>query len=348
MPEQIIRQKALALLNEPQEPLDIPIQRAVSALNVDALTVGHGYFHMPEFFRYPRNIYLSFLSKATKDVNGNYDSPIFQSNQYNGFKPLWQELREVYEKETNQQIDHIFFGNWANINEEDSFFPVLNSITEDAEWVFVKNTKGDISITRLTTEQRLHYQAQLEELRLNRAIKIIKEREARNESRACRENAIEYLTTRYHSTTDRFTFGEESFKFRQFNIEFLYISSELMRFEDFYKGQYLSYRFDEKIEEEWHEKSKQLNEMLMSSAMFRKDFLMSHAGPFKFSFRRDGCIVESDMLDEQTGKQFHKIILSQENDKILEILEQELTRIFERKRQMRRANTILQGLAARE
>lgn len=348
MPEQAIKQKALALLSEPQELLEIPVQRAVSALNVDALTVGHGYFHMPEYFRYPKNIYLSFPSKATRDVDGNYDSPIFQSDQYNGFKPLWQELREVYEEETGQQVDHVLFGNWTNVNEEDSFFPVSNSITEDVEWIFVKNTKGDISIAHLTNEQRLHYHAELEELRLNRAIKIIREREARDESRACRENAIDYLTTRYRSPTDRFNFGEESFKFRQFNIEFLYTSSELVRFEDFYREYYLPYRFDEKTEEEWHEKSKQLNDMLMSSGMFRKDFLLSHAGPFKFSFRRDGCIVESDMLDEQTGKQFHKVILSQDNDRILEILEQELTRIFERKRQMRRASAVLHGLAVRE
>lgn len=345
MSQESIKEKAQALLKEPREILDIPIQRAVSALGVDALTIGHNFFHMPEYFRYPRNIYLTFTSKAAKDIDGNYDSPIFQSDRYNGIKPLWQEFREAYEKETNQQVDHVFFGVWTHIDEDDSFFPVFNEISEDVGWIFVKNVKGDISIARLTEKDICRYQTMLEELRLNRAIRIIKEREARIESRTYRENAIEYLKNRYNAPTDRFNFGEESFKFRQFNIEFLYISSELMRFDDFYRENYLPYRFDEKTEEEWREKSKKLNEMLMSSGMFRQDFLLSHAGPFKFSFRRDGCIVESDMIDEQTGKQFRKVILSQDDDKILEALEKELTRIFERKRQIRRAGAILHNLA---
>ncbi len=347
MPQEIIKEKALTLLNEPKELLEIPIQRAVSALKVDALTVGHTHFHIPEYIRYPRVVYLSFNSKSTKDAEGNYDSPIFQSNNYNGRKPLWQEFRETVEEKIKQRIDHVFFGIWEKPNDEDSFFMVSDDITDETEWCFIKNTKGDISIAKLSAEDKSEYKALLDDLRLKRAIAIVKEREERVESRMYRENAITYLTERYNHATDRFNFGEESFKFRQFNIEFLYTSSGLLRFDDFYKEYYLPYRFEEKIAEEWQKKSKRLNEMLTSSGMFHEDFILSNAGPFKFSFRRDGCIVESDLIDDQTGKQFHKVILSQDDEKILEALEKELIRIFERKRQMRHATIILQNLAVK-
>lgn len=338
---------AKELLKQPVELLEIPVQRAVTALGISSLSVGHDYYHMAEFLIYPKNLYLSFPKRATRDKNGNYDSPIFQHNFYNSLKPFWQTFREQLETERGTSIDRIFFGNYVQLGPNEEHFIVTDE-PKDARWLYLKNTeKNTTTILALTDAEIAHYQAILDDMKLARAITVVQDRRNRDESRACRENAIAYLQSKYHDTTDRFNFGEETFKFRQFNIEWLYISSDLQRFDDFYLGGYLPYKLDELSGAEWRKISNELEYRLLSDRDFKDYFIMENVHGFRFRLTDDGrCEVLSDMLDDLTGQDFCLVVDSQDPETIYDIVVKKLEVVFQRKEQLRRAAITLQKLSS--
>lgn len=337
------------LLQEPQQLEEIPIQRAVSALGISALTLGSNHsFHHVVYLIYPNNLYLSFDGHAAKDMNGNYDSPIFQNSGYNYLKPLWQEFRERAEAKLGTSITQIFFGDYLKKDNEE-FFTVKDE-PKDCHWCYTKKrNKDSVFITRISREQAQQYQAILDELRLERAIGIIRDRLDREDSRACRQEAIITLNSKYPEEFERFTFGDETFRFRQFQTEFLYTATGLNAFDDFYRNICIPYREDEIADAEWEEKSRKLETQLLDNDGFGSEFRLNSIHNFKITrLEGNSCRVESDLIDDRTGRQLSLIIASQKFDDILNAVISELTVVFQRKKQARRATATLQSLASKK
>lgn len=349
MANKTIREKALELLNSPRELQQIPIERVNSALNISASHVGHEHYMAPIYLSGKKTIYLIIPKKAMRYGDNTFDSPVFQTPKYNYVKPLWQEFREAFEQAWgNIKVDLVFFGNWKQVNKKDTDFEVADLIDETTEWVLIKKANvSEYNIVHLMPDQRATYQKILNDLRLKRAIGIVKDNENRRRSRLCRAEGITSLDVKYHNEFEVFTFGEETFRFRQFTNEFLYTKEGLAEFDRMYEKVYKPYRIEEAITAEWKEKSKKLNEILFSSEEFQSDLLRENASHFKISFREDGCVVDGDIFDDRAGHQLHKVIQSQEDDVILNTLGKELGRIFERKAQIRHASEHLQELAVR-
>lgn len=339
--------EAKELLREPPELKEIPIFRAASALDA-SLTLGQNHsFHYAEYHIYPVNLYFTFQGYATKDINDNYDSPIFQDSRYNYTKPLWQEIRERFEAKWGIKISHIFFGEYEKHPNGEEFFTVKNE-PKDSHWIYIRKPEIDgVSIGKLTPEQITKHQAIVDEIRLNRAIATVIDRHEREESRVSREEAITALDSKYSSEFERFTFGPETFRFRQFFEEFYYTPKGLEAFDNFYERKCVPYRNDEIANAEWREKSKTLKERLVNDEEIGHEIRMNNVSNFKITRLPNGCCqVESDLIDDRTGKQFHLIIDSQRFDDILDEVISELVIVFQRKKQIRRAAETLHLLAS--
>lgn len=347
--DQNILLAAKELLEQPTELEEISIQRAAIALGVNALTLGFNHrFGFAEYLIYPQNLYLIFDGHAAKDENGNFDSPIFQEESPNGSKPLWQEFRERLEEKLGTSVSHIFFGDYK-IEGSDEFFTVKNE-PKDCRWRYTKKRKkGTIFITRLTKRQALEYQAILDDLRLERAIKIVQARTDHEQSRLCRTDTITTLNSKYPEEFDRFTFNDTTFRFRQFTTEFLYTPAGLEAFDKFYVDYCIPYRNDEIAEAEWREKSSHLQKILYEDDDFASELLRNNVSKFTLTQLDNGsCRVESDLIDDRTGHQFSVIVKSQRFDDILSAVDTELTVVFQRKRQIRRATSILHQFASQK
>ena len=341
----------IKLLSTPAKKQDIPVQRATSALGVNALTVNaekHQFLSV-EFLIYPTNLYLIFDSRAPIDENGNYISPIFQNNRYNHLKPLWQEFRERVAEKLGTSISCVFFGDYKVAEDNEEFFTVKTE-PKTCRWRYTKKLdKDSLFITAMSKEEAFAYQSILDEIRIGHAIKAVEDRYARAESRACREETITSLASDYPDEFERFTFNEETFRFRQFNVEFLYNPTGRAAFDKFYTDACIPYRNDEIAELEWREKSRQLEARLLNDDDFGPDFRLYGPHSFKILCRKDGgCDVESDLEDDRTGHQFHMTVNSQKFDDILNAVTTELTVVLQRKRQVRRAVATLQSLASQK
>ena len=341
--------EAQEYLKRPEDLMNIPVQRAATALGVNGLTVGHNKFHLAEFLIYPNNLYLTFDNSSTRDKNGNYDSPIFQTDSYNGFKPLWQEVREHVEKKIGTSISLIFFGDYQISGNDDEFFTVKTE-PKDCHWRYTKKKdKDSVFITAMTEKEAQEYQDILDQIRLERAVRIVKEEAERKESRANRENAIEYLRAKYSQEFERFTFEEETFRFRQFGTEFYYTDKELHHFDDFYMAVCIPYHLDEIADDDWKKTTKELEKKIMSDPNFGPEFILCGTHTFRFVPCEDnGCRVQCDMIDDRTGKTFETYVPSQMPEQIYDAIAPELTIVFQRKKQARRASAILQNLASKK
>ena len=337
------------LLRQPAKLEEIPIQSADSALGVDALYMDCDHkFYLTEYLIFPSNLYLIFDGHAARDKHGNFDSPIFQKECVNGFKPLWQEFRERLEEKLGTSVSHIFFGDYQIGENGDEFFTV-KSEPKDCHWRYTKKRKkGTIFITRISKKQALEYQDILDELRFARAAEIAQERLDREQSRLCREEAITALNSKYSEEFERFTFEAESFRFRQFFTDFLYTPTGLETFDHYYETIYKPYRDDEIADAEWREKSRQLEYRLLNDSELGPEFRFNNVHSFKLTRLDDNCCkVDSDLLDDRTGRQFSIIVKSQRFDDILEDIISELIVVFQRKKQIRRATATLQRLTAK-
>lgn len=343
--------EAEKLLQEPAELHDIPIWHANSALNITSLTANearHEFYHV-EYLIYPSNLYLVFESRATKDTNGNFDTPILQKSRDGITKPLWQEFRERFQKKIGTSVSHVFFGDYDIGTNGDEFFTV-KSEPKDCRWRYTrKRNKDSIFITAISKSEALQYQAILDEIRLERAIKIVEDRHARIESRAGREYAITSLDSKYASELDLFTFGDETFRFRQFSTEFFYTPAGLLAFDTFYQEIAVPYRDDEITTAEWKEKSYNLEKRLTEDEDLGPELRINNVSKFNLSRLKNGnCEVESDLLDDRTGRLFRLVVKSQDFDDILDAVASELTVVFQRKKQIRRANEALHLLASKK
>ena len=344
--EQKILQAVKELLQEQPEPEEIPIQRAVSALGVSSLMRGHGEYHMVEYQVYPTNLYLTFKSMATRDETGNFNSPIFQNDHYNGYKPLWQEFRERFEAEIGTSVTQVFFGNYIKKGHDERF--IVEDEPKDCRYRYTKKRDKDtIYITYIAEEQAYEYQEILDEIRFERASKIVLEREARKESRICRKEAIITLNSKYSDEFERFTFDDETFRFRQFNTAFFYTPEGLAAFDEFYVKVCTPYRNEEIEEKEWEEKSRQLSECILNGVETELGLRVNLTQSFQIKRTEgNGCVIESDLIDDRTGRQFSLAINSQKFDDILSATIAELTVVFQRKKQIKRAVSVLQSLAS--
>ncbi|MBR5389649.1 hypothetical protein IK146_03765 [Candidatus Saccharibacteria bacterium] len=341
--------EARKYLERPKKLLSIPVQRAATALGVTGLTVGHGKFHTVEYLIYPNNLYLTFDSSSTRDKNGNYDSPIFQTDSYNGHKPLWQELRESAEKKIGTSISSIYFGDYRIDEGNDEFFTVKTE-PKECHWRYTKKKdKDSIFITAMTREEAQEYQDILDQIRLKRATRIVKEEFDRKESRTNRENGIKCLQTKYATVFERFTLEEETFRFRQFNREFFYTDEGLCSFDKFYMEVCVPYNLDEIADNDWRKSTKEIEKRLLSEPNLGPEFILCGSHTFRFIPCDDnGCKVECDITDDRTGKSFEMYIQSQMPEQIYNAIVPELGIVFQRKRQARRATATLQNLASKQ
>ncbi|MBR3319699.1 hypothetical protein IKG20_00090 [Candidatus Saccharibacteria bacterium] len=338
------------LLREPKKLEEIPIQRAVAALDISALTVGHNheYYHV-EYLIYPNNLYFIFNGLAPKDENGNFESPIFQDSRYNGTKPLWQEFRERIEEKWGTSVSLVFFGTYKDEGQGEEFFTVKDEPGK-CRWCYSKKTSKDsVFIKSISKKEALEYQAILDDIRLEHAVRIVENNLARERSRTCREEAIMSLDSDYPDEFERFTFEDEFFRFRQFRTEFLYTPEGRKAFDEFYIKVCVPYRKDEIEEFEWEEKSHELKNRLMADDELEPEFRLYGADNFKITRLEDGrCKVESDLVDDRTGHTFYLEVDSQKFDEILNTVISELTIVFQRKRQIRKATATLQSLASKK
>lgn len=347
MNQKLLRQKALALLDEPREQREIPHMRVNTALRISAITVGHQHYLTPAFLNGGKIIYLIIPKLATLDFNGTYESPVFQTPYCDGSIPLWQEFREAFEKQWNIETGHVFFGTWIEQNDKGGDFKISNQIDETTDWCLIKRDINDYGEVHLTSKDRTHYQEMLHEIRLRRAVAVVKDRENRRRSRACRKEAIISLNANYNNEFETFTFGEETFRFRQFFNEFLYTPEGLKDFDRCYAKIYKPYRLDEIFAAEWEKKQASINAKIFANDRLHGNLIRESVGSFKITPRQDGCVVDNDFIDDRTGRQFHKTIPSQDDTVILNTVVKELGRVFERKNQLHCASEHLQSLAVK-
>lgn len=340
----------LKLLTAPAKKQDIPVQRAVSALGVSALTVNaekHQFLSV-EYLIYPNNLYFIFDSRAPIDENGNYISPLFQDSRYNSLKPVWQEFRERVEAKLGTSITYIFFGDYK-IEGNEEFFTVKTE-PKNCRWRYTKKANKDsVFITTMSKEEALEYQDILDEIRINHAIRATEDQRAREKSRQCRQETITSLDSDYADEFELFTFNPETFRFRQFTTEFLYTPEGRAAFDRFYQEICVPYRNDEIADALWREKSHDLENRLTSDEDLGPELRLCSVHGFKILRRKDGgCDVESDLEDDRTGHAFRLTVKSQKFDDILNAVTTELTVVFQRKRQARRATATLQSLASKK
>ena len=351
--DQEILLEARKLLEEPPKLEEIPIQRAVSALGVSAITLGQNHNFGEVAYLNQTNLYLYYDGHAARDKNGNYDSPIFQNDRYNHLKPLWQEFRERVKAEMGISVSQILFGDYKVLDNKDEEF-IVKSEPKDCRWRCTKKpvkkpANGSIFITAMSRKQALAFQAILDEIRLERALEIVIERRARAESRLCREEAITVLNGKYPDEFERFTFDEEDFRFRQFDVRFLYTENGLEAFDNFYQKSCIPYRADEIDKAEWEDKSHKLQGYLMGDESFGSEFRKCGVGEFKIRrCNNGGCEIDIDMIDDRFGQPFHMFVESQRFDDIVEAVSTELAVVFQRKRQINRATAHLQQWAAKK
>ena len=328
----------------------IPIQRAAIALGVSSLRKDqkNRLYHV-QYLLYPTNLYIVFPGRATIDTNGNYDSPIFQDNRYNHTKPLWMEFREQFEKQTRREnISHVLFGSYKKLKEDESvdgireeLFDVVND-PKKASWLCIIDKSGvKVEFGQIDREKAKQYQKVLDEIKLRRASEEVKMNLNHEESTKCRESAIKTLQEQYPDWADRFTFGESTFRFRQFNAEFLYTAEGLEKFETFYKNFATPYANDEEAKRRWEEQAKKLNTEIFNNESVGEKIQLAGAHKFTFNLINEGCEILSGMRDDRTGKDYRLIVKSRDASTIKAVIIDDLTMMFKRKAQVERASETL-------
>lgn len=350
--EQTIVMEAQRILKEPPEREKIPIQRAANALN-KSLTEGTYLpeYHFVKFLDRGRktNLYFTYPSTAARDENGNYDSPIFQDSHYNNIPPLWQLFREQLEKKWNTKITRVIYGDYREESDGEAFFKVKEEPAQGG-WLYVEKPDGSFSIGQLNAYQINVHQSIFDGLRTKRAYRIATMRADHESSKKCKQDGIAYLKKHYPDYFDRFTFdSDETFRFRQFSTEFLYTPEGLSYFDEFYLRVAEPYRQDEEAKEAWKETSKNIKERILNDAELASGLKRENGDDFKFNRLEDGsCEVTSDLIDDDTSREFSIRVPSQDPDVIFNEVTAKLRVILQRKEQARRAISTLYSLASRK
>lgn len=330
-----------------EKKLSIPIQRAANALGT-ALTRGKNEYHFVRFLEMGTrtNLYFTYSSRATRDENGNYDSPIFQDSRYNNMPPLWQLFREQLESKSGHKIIRVVYGKYRKGTDGEEFFKVKDKPIQGS-WVYIEEPGDKVSITQLAPDEAKEAQAILDGLRRDRADRIAKERADLESSKKSRESGIAYLKKKYRSYFERFVFEEKIFRFRQFNKEFLYTKEGLEDFDNFYRTTAKPYRQDELADERWRKKSREIKNKILSDPELSKGLILEKVHEFRFTRLEDGgCEVSIDLIDDRTGRQFNVHVSSRRPSAILKTVTANLRVLLQRKEQARRAVGTLQSLAS--
>ena len=368
-----ILQSAQKLLQHLNDRSAINPQRAATALGQNAVSTGNDKIHVGFPLDDYQNLIVSFNEYADKDQNDNYISQIFERPAANGTLPLWHKFfvafKTAYFKDLGESKDltltHVYFGTHKKEG-RNHYFSVSDMPKQanhllmgfkgdyDKLIIYTKNSTVLIGERYPRTNSVIYviapvepqiYQDYYDNLRLQEAIELVRKKQAEKNSLKCHNSGFRYLMENYPNHIADFRFDPESFRFSGFNITFYYDEASLAKFDDFYHRVYLPHIEDNLEQRQWKAIANEIERRLFHT--FRNGMVENNVRSISFKKVRDNCLVESDLIDDYTGKNFHYSVKSHDPDEIYQVIEAEFIRVFRYKRQLKEISSILRKLSTK-
>ena len=353
--------------------MQINPQRAASALGLSSVSIGNEKIHVGYPLDNYQNLILSFDDTADIDQNGNPISPIFETQAADGSLPLWYKFFQAFQAANFKDLDEsksltltkVYFGTYTQ-EKNAHFFSVKKTPIEadhilmgfkgdyDKLSIFIKGSiiligdrypRSNSLIYVIAPVEPDIYQKYYEDLRLQEAVKIVEARQAERCSLRSHDAGFRYIIDNYPDHIADFRFEQESFRFSGFNVKFYYDQESLKKFDDFYHHVYLPYIEEELEKRQWKAIADEIERRLKRK--FRNGMVENNVRYINFKKVRDTCLVESDLVDDYTGKNFHFMVKSHDPDEIYQATETEFIRIFRYKRQLKEIGIILRRLSTK-